>query len=111
MDIITYPDFEKIDLRVGTILNAIPFEKARKPAYILEIDFGELGIKKSSAQITILYNEADLVGKQIIAVVNFPPKQVANIFSECLVLGVVGSEGEVVLIQPERKVDDGMKIG
>jgi tRNA-binding protein len=111
MDIITYPDFEKIDLRVGTILNAIPFEKARKPAYILEIDFGELGIKKSSAQITILYNEADLVGKQIIAVVNFPPKQVANIFSECLVLGVVGSEGEVVLIQPDRKVDDGMKIG
>ena len=108
---ITYQDFEKMDLRVGTILNAIPFEKARKPAYILEIDFGELGIKKSSAQITILYNEADLVGKQIIAVVNFPPKQVANIFSECLVLGVVGSEGEVVLIQPERKVDDGMKIG
>lgn len=111
MDIITYPDFEKMDLRVGTILSAIPFEKARKPAYILEIDFGELGIKKSSAQITIIYNEADLVGKQIIAVVNFPPKQVANIFSECLVLGVVGSEGEVVLIQPERKVDDGMKIG
>jgi len=108
---ITYQDFEKMDLRVGTILNAIPFEKARKPAYILEIDFGELGIKKSSAQITILYNEADLVGKQIIAVVNFPPKQVANIFSECLVLGVVGSEGEVVLIQPDRKVDDGMKIG
>ena len=108
---ITYQDFEKMDLRVGTILSAIPFEKARKPAYILEIDFGELGIKKSSAQITILYNEADLVGKQIIAVVNFPPKQVANIFSECLVLGVVGSEGEVVLIQPERKVDDGMKIG
>ena len=108
---IMYQDFEKMDLRVGTILNAIPFEKARKPAYILEIDFGELGIKKSSAQITILYNEADLVGKQIIAVVNFPPKQVANIFSECLVLGVVGSEGEVVLIQPERKVDDGMKIG
>lgn len=111
MDIITYPDFGKIDLRVGTILNAIPFEKARKPAYILEIDFGELGIKKSSAQITKLYNTSDLVGKQIIAVVNFPPKQVANIFSECLVLGVVGSEGEVVLIQPERKVDDGMKIG
>jgi len=108
---ITYQDFEKMDLRVGTILSAIPFKKARKPAYILEIDFGELGIKKSSAQITILYNEADLVGKQIIAVVNFPPKQVANIFSECLVLGVVGSEGEVVLIQPERKVDDGMKIG
>ncbi len=111
MDIITYPDFEKMDLRVGTILSAIPFKKARKLAYILEIDFGELGIKKSSAQITIIYNEADLVGKQIIAVVNFPPKQVANIFSECLVLGVVGSEGEVVLIQPERKVDDGMKIG
>ncbi|MCC7520226.1 MAG: tRNA-binding protein [Flavobacteriaceae bacterium] len=108
---ITYQDFEKMDLRVGTILSAVPFEKARKPAYILEIDFGELGIKKSSAQITKLYNTFDLVGKQIIAVVNFPPKQVANIFSECLVLGVVGSEGEVVLIQPERKVDDGMKIG
>jgi len=111
MDIITYPDFEKIDLRVGTILSTIPFEKARKPAYILEIDFGELGIKKSSAQITHQYSCEELIGKQVIAIVNFPPKQIANFFSECLVLGVVGREGEVVLLQPERKVENGSRIG
>ncbi len=108
---ITYQDFEKIDLRVGTIIHAQPFEKANKPAYQLEIDFGALGIKKSSAQITHHYSCEDLIGKQVIAVVNFPPKQIANFFSECLVLGVVGSEGDVVLLQPERKVENGSRIG
>lgn len=107
---ITYQDFEKIDIRVGTILQAIIFEKARKPAYQLEIDFGALGIKKSSAQITDYYLPEHLIGKQIVAVVNFPPKQIANFYSECLVLGVVGSEGEVVLIQPDRYLKDGLKV-
>lgn len=108
---ITWQDFEKIDIRTGTIINAVSFEKAHKPAYLLDIDFGELGIKKSSAQITKLYKSQKLIGKQIIAVVNFPPKQIANFFSECLVLGVVGVEGEVTLLQPERNVENGMKIG
>jgi tRNA-binding protein len=108
---ITYQDFEKIEMRVGTIVHAQPFEKANKPAYQLEIDFGALGIKKSSAQITHHYSCEDLIGKQVIAVVNFPPKQIANFFSECLVLGVVGSEGDVVLLQPERKVENGSRIG
>ncbi len=108
---ITYQDFEKIEMRVGTIIHAQPFEKANKPAYQLEIDFGALGIKKSSAQITHHYSYEDLIGKQVIAVVNFPPKQIANFFSECLVLGVVGSEGDVVLLQPERKVENGGRIG
>lgn len=108
---IHWEDFEKIDIRVGTILKATVFEKAKKPAYMLEIDFGELGIKKSSAQITKLYQPENLVGKQIVAVVNFPPKQIANFFSECLVLGIVGNEGEVTLLQPERAVKNGMKIG
>lgn len=108
---INWQDFEKIDIRVGTILSVNNFDKAKKPSYILEIDFGELGIKKSSAQITKLYEPQDLIGQQIIAVVNFPPKQIANFFSECLVLGVVGTEGEVTLLQPERNVRNGMKIG
>lgn len=107
---ITYQDFEKIDIRVGTIVSAQLFEKAQKPAYQLEIDFGKLGIKKSSAQITSLYHLSDLVGKQIVAVVNFPPKQIAHFFSECLVLGVVGADGTVILLQPERKVSNGLKI-
>jgi len=108
---ITYQDFEKIEMCVGTIIHAQPFEKANKPAYQLEIDFGALGIKKSSAQITHHYAVEELEGKQVIAVVNFPPKQIANFFSECLVLGVVGSEGDVVLLQPERKVENGSRIG
>jgi tRNA-binding protein len=108
---ITYQDFEKIEMRVGTIIHAQPFEKAKKPAFQLEIDFGALGIKKSSAQITHHYSCEDLKGKQVIAVVNFPPKQIANFFSECLVLGVVGSEGDVVLLQPEQKVEKGSRIG
>jgi len=108
---ITWQDFEKIDMRTGTIISAIPFEKALKPAYILEIDFGSLGIKKSSAQITKLYKPKDLIGKQIIAVVNFPTKQIAHFNSQCLVLGVIGSDKEVTLIQPDNQVENGLKVG
>lgn len=108
---ISWSDFEKIDMRVGTILEAMPFEKARNPSYRLKIDFGELGIKNSSAQITALYKTEELVGKQVIAVVNFPPKQIANFFSECLVLGVYNSGKEVVLLQPSLPVGNGDKIG
>jgi len=108
---ITWQDFEKIDIRVGTILTVSDFENAKKPSYQLTIDFGELGIKKSSAQITSLYQKDDLLGKQIIAVVNFPPKQIANFFSECLVLGVYNDAKEVVLLQPNLAVSNGNKIG
>lgn len=108
---ITWEDFEKVDIRVGTILDVQDFPKARNPAYQLSIDFGELGIKKSSAQITKLYKQNDLVGKQVIAVVNFPPKQIANFFSECLVLGVVGPDNVITLLQPERETKNGLRIG
>ncbi|WP_250689251.1 tRNA-binding protein [Sediminibacterium sp. RHBRASLY1] len=108
---ISWADFEKIEIRSGTILEVTDFPKAKKPAYQLKIDFGPLGIKQSSAQITHHYSAAELVGKQIIAVVNFPPKQIANFFSECLVLGVYDHQNQVVLLQPERKVDNGQLIG
>lgn len=108
---ITWQDFEKIDIRVGTILTVSDFANAKKPSYQLTIDFGELGIKKSSAQITSLYHKDDLLGKQIIAVVNFPPKQIANFFSECLVLGVYNDAKEVVLLQPNLAVSNGNRIG
>lgn len=107
---INWNDFQKIDMRAGTIIEAIPFDKARKPAYILKIDFGELGIKKSSAQIASLYCLEELVGKQVIAVVNFPPKQIANIQSECLVLGVLGSGKDVILLSPDQSVENGSQI-
>ena len=108
---ISWDDFEKIDIRVGTIIEATDFEKARKPSYKLKIDFGTLGIKNSSAQITSLYKKEELAGRQIIAVVNFPPKQIANFFSECLVLGVYNNNNEVVLLQPSLTVENGDKIG
>ena len=108
---ISWNDFEKIDIRVGTIVEAAPFPKAKNPAYQLTIDFGELGIKKSSAQITSLYTPEELIDRQVIAVVNFPPKQIANFFSECLVLGVYTPAKEVVLLQPQQKVINGSKIG
>jgi tRNA-binding protein len=108
---INWNDFEKIDIRCGTICSAIPFEKAKKPAYQLEIDFGPLGKKKSSAQITKLYSTNELIGKQVIAVINFPVKQIANFFSECLVLGVYDENNDVVLIEPNKLVGNGSKIG
>lgn len=111
MDTITRKDFEKVDIRVGTILTAEVFKEARNPAYKLTIDFGDLGVRKSSAQITELYQPEDLINQQIIAVVNFPPKQIANLMSECLVMGVYGNEKDVILLNPERKVANGSKIG
>lgn len=109
---IEFSDFEKIDMRVGTVLEVLDFEKARNPSYKLFIDFGEeIGVLKSSAQITTLYNKEELVGKQLIAVVNFPKKQIADFRSECLVLGVVGMDKEVILIQPGKQVVNGWKIG
>lgn len=108
---ITWTDFEKIDIRVGTIIAAQNFVKARKPAYQLTIDFGdELGIKRSSAQITTNYTPDTLVGMQIVAIVNFPPKQIANFISECLVLGVVATDGSVVLLQPTQAVPNGLPV-
>ncbi|MBO9729056.1 MAG: tRNA-binding protein [Chitinophaga sp.] len=111
METINWLDFEKVEIRVGTILEANDFPKARNPSYQLVIDFGtELGIKKSSAQITSLYQKEELIGKQIVAVVNFPPKQIANFMSECLVLGVVGDNKAVVLLQPDKPVVNGQRI-
>lgn len=107
----TFDDFLKLDIRVGTIVDAKPFEKAKKPAYQLKVDFGgELGIKNSSAQITDHYTTDALIGKQVLAVVNFPPRQIANFFSEVLVLGTY-SEGGVVLITPDKPVQNGDKLG
>lgn len=107
---LTWQEFEKVEMRVGTILEAKDFPGARNPAYQLLIDFGEHGIKKSSAQITHLYQIQDLVGRQIIAVVNFPPKQISTFFSECLVLGLVGEHKEITLLQPERSVPNGLRV-
>lgn len=107
---IEWSDFEKIDIRCGTIIEVQTFAKARKPAYKLFIDFGELGILKSSAQITELYTPPTLIGKQVLAVVNFEPKQIANFMSECLVLGVYTKNG-VVLLNTETKTDNGLSVG
>ena len=107
---ITWADFEKIEMRAGTILEVSDFPNARKPAYQFCIDFGEFGIKKSSAQVTHLYKKEELIGRQVIAVVNFPPKQIANFFSECLVLGVIDENKNVILLQPDRPVQNGLKI-
>lgn len=108
---IQWEDFTKIDIRTGTIIAAQLFPKAKKPAYQLTIDFGNLGIKKSSAQITTHYTIESLIGRQIIAVVNFPPKQIANFISECLVLGVYDAENEVVLLSPLHPTGNGQSIG
>ena len=108
---ISWEDFEKIDIRLGTILEVNDFPGARKPAYQLSINFGESGIKRSSAQITALYTKEELIGKQVIAVVNFPVKQIGNFFSECLVLGVYNENNEVVLLQPTLAVKNGSRIG
>ena len=108
---ITWDDFEKIDMRIGTIIEAEVFPKAKRPAYKLKVDFGELGIKQSSAQITAHYQPEELIGKQVMAVVNFPPKQIANFISECLVMGVYDGNGDVVLLQPGKEVGNGSKVG
>ncbi len=107
---INWNDFEKIDMRVGTIISIEDFPKARNPSYKLTIDFGGFGIKKSSAQITRLYKKEDLINRQIIAVVNFMPKQIADFVSEVLVLGIVLDNKEVVLIKPGNKVKNGLRI-
>jgi tRNA-binding protein len=108
---ITWDDFEKIDIRIGTITEVSDFPKAKRPAYQITIDFGACGIKRSSAQITALYTKEALIGKQVAAVINFPPKQIANFISECLILGVYTDQKEVVLLQPDKKVENGWKIG
>jgi tRNA-binding protein len=108
---LTWEQFEAVDIRVGTIIEAKDFPKARRPAYQLVIDFGELGIKKSSAQITDHYQLKDLIGQQVLAVVNFPPKQIANFISECLVLGIYAEDGKVILIQPNLPATNGSKVG
>lgn len=106
---ITFEDFTKVDLRVGTIIEVSDFPEARHPAYQLTIDFGDLGIKKSSAQITTLYSKQDLINRQIVAVVNFPKKQIANFMSECLVLGAVNGKN-VILLNPENSVKNGSPV-
>ena len=108
---INWSDFEKIDLRVGTIIEVRDFPEARNPAYQLHIDFGgEIGILKSSAQITKRYSKEDLLNRQIVAIVNFPKKQIGKFMSECLVLGAVEREGDVVLLNPDFKVENGTTI-
>ena len=110
METISWADFEKIELRVGTILAVEDFPEAKKPAYKLTIDFGELGIKKSSVQIVALYKKEELVGRQVVGVINFPPKKIGPFMSECLTTGFPDENGNVVLTQPERKVPNGAKM-
>jgi tRNA-binding protein len=110
MNEITWNDFEKVDIRVGTIIAVDDFPKARKPAYQLKIDFGELGIRQSSAQITVNYTKEELLGRQVLALVNFPKKQIADFFSECLTTGVPDEAGNVVLIAPDAKVPNGARL-
>ena len=112
MKTISWQDFEQVELRVGTIVSAEVFKQAHKPAYQLKVDFGEdIGIKKSSAQITELYSTEELIGKQVIAVVNFPPKQIGPMMSECLVTGFYNEEGAVILAVPDKLCKDGVKLG
>jgi tRNA-binding protein len=111
METITWSDFERVELRVGTIVEVMPFPEARKPAWKLRVDFGpEIGIKQSSAQITALYSQEQLRGRQVLAVMNFPRKQIGNFYSEVLVTGCYDEHGNVVLIKPERSVPNGAKL-
>jgi len=110
MQIISWPDFEKVELRVGTILEVQDFPKAKKPAYKLKIDFGEFGVRWSSAQITAHYTKESLVGRQIVAVVNFPEKQIADFMSQCLVTGFADANGDIVLTAVDKPVPNGTKI-
>ena len=108
---ISYEDYSKVEIRVGTILSVSENKKARKPSLVVEVDFGgEIGVKKSSAQITHYYNEQNLVGKQIIGVCNFPRKNIAGIISEVLILGAIEKDGKVVLVHPSQKVENGLEI-
>lgn len=110
MEPITWHDFEKLELRVGTIIEASDFPEARKPAFKLKIDFGEFGVRQSSAQITDLYAKEDLVGKQVLCVVNFPPKQIGPYISECLTTGVPDEAGRVILLSPDFKAPNGSRV-
>ncbi|EEI91595.1 export-related chaperone CsaA [Sphingobacterium spiritivorum ATCC 33300] len=111
MEEISWADFEKVDLRVGTILEAVDFPKAKKPAYQLVVDFGEeIGIRKSSAQITVHYTKESLIGRQVVAVINFPKKQIANFMSECLVTGFADENGDIVLTAVERPLPNGSRL-
>ena len=111
-ELIEWADFERVQICVGTVLSAEPFEKARKPAYILQVDFGpDIGVRKSSAQITDLYMPKDLVGKQVVGVVNFPKKQIGPIMSECLITGFYQNDGAVVLAVPDQEVENGARLG
>lgn len=109
---LTWTEFEKVAMHVGTIINAADFPEARKPAFQLTIDFGEtIGIRKTSAQITKRYTKEALLNRQIVAVVNFPKKQIGKFMSECLVLGAVGQEGDIILLAPDFKIENGLRIG
>lgn len=108
---ISWPDFEKVDMRVGVVTGAEEFPEARRPAYRLWIDFGPLGVKRSSAQLTDHYRPSELIGRRVIAVVNFPPKQIGPFVSEVLVLGAYNEAGEVILLHPDKPVAPGSKIG
>lgn len=108
---LTWDEFMNVEMRVGTIISAEIFKEVRNPAYKITVDFGEFGIRKTSAQVTTFYQPEELIGKQIVAVINFPPKQIANMMSECLILGGVGDNKEVTLLQPERAVKNGTRIG
>ena len=108
---ITYEDFDKVDIRLGTVISVRKNEKARKPSLVVEVDFGnEIGVKQSSAQITHFYNEENLVGKQVIGVCNFPKKNIAGVVSEVLILGAIEKDGKVVLVHPSQKTDNGLDI-
>ncbi len=107
---ITFEDFLKLDIRTGTIIEVLDFPKARKPAYQIKIDFGALGIRKTSAQITDLYTKEDLLKTQVTAIINFKPRQIANFMSECLILGVYNTEGNVILLKTSKKTNNGEQL-
>lgn len=110
-DLLSWKEFTKVEMRIGTVIEASRFKEARKPAYKMKVDFGEFGIRKTSAQLTRLYSAEELIGKQVVGVLNFPPKQIATLWSECLILGGLEVENTVILLQPERKVRNGLRIG
>lgn len=110
MQEITWSDFEKVELRVGTIVEVEDFPQARKASYKLKIDFGEFGVRQSSAQLTVHYSKDDLIGRQVLGVINFPKKQIANFFSEVLTTGLPDENGAVVLVSPDKKIPNGSKL-